>query len=190
MANTCIKCGNPGDLIRGKQDFCQACFYSLTADARWRLRFPGSRKAARRKYYMANRVQIMADTNARRRRNPAQTRLARRLWKQRQYRTNPVFRIAHIMRERIRRVLRGAKNVRTEDTIGGAQNLRDHIEAQLPVSWTWENHGTVWEIDHIKPISKFDLTDPQQLRAAFHYTNTQPLSCADNMKKGCHYLED
>lgn len=60
---------------------------------------------------------------------------------------------------------------------------RAHIEAQFAPGMTWENHGE-WEIDHIKPIAGFDLTDPEQVRACAHYTNLQPLWMADNRSKG------
>jgi len=52
----------------------------------------------------------------------------------------------------------------------------------------WKNHGRqegvrCWEIDHIYPLSELDLTDPEQLRRAQHWSNFQPLSAADNNAK-------
>lgn len=39
----------------------------------------------------------------------------------------------------------------------------------------WEDHGTFgWHIDHIKPVRDFDLTDPEQVKKCFHYTNLRP----------------
>ena len=40
---------------------------------------------------------------------------------------------------------------------------------------TWDNHGEIWEIDHIIPCSKFNLTEEKQQKECFHYTNLQPL---------------
>jgi hypothetical protein len=48
---------------------------------------------------------------------------------------------------------------------------------------TWQNYGSAWHIDHILPLSSYDLADPNQQREAFHYTNLQPLWAHDNMAK-------
>lgn len=50
---------------------------------------------------------------------------------------------------------------------------------------TWDNYGE-WHIDHIKPLSKFDLTNKVQFLEAAHFTNLQPLWAIDNMIKSNH----
>lgn len=56
------------------------------------------------------------------------------------------------------------------------------MEKQFQPWMNWENYGKYngeyffgWDVDHIRPISSFDLTDPEQQKKAFHYTNLQPL---------------
>ena len=48
----------------------------------------------------------------------------------------------------------------------------------------WDNYGTKWHIDHIKPLSNFDLTDKKQLLEAINYKNLQPLWAEQNLSKG------
>lgn len=61
---------------------------------------------------------------------------------------------------------------------------RGYLESRFLDDMSWDNysfHG--WHIDHIVLISFFDLTDKTQVKQCFHYSNTQPLWCIDNIKK-------
>ena len=46
-----------------------------------------------------------------------------------------------------------------------------------------DNHGKDWHIDHVIPLSKFDLNNEEQQLIAFNWRNTMPLSCNENLKK-------
>jgi|Laugresubdmm15sn_1035100.scaffolds.fasta_scaffold00021_25 hypothetical protein len=46
-----------------------------------------------------------------------------------------------------------------------------------------ENHGKEWHIDHVIPISKFDLNNEEEQLIAFNWRNTMPLSCKENLSK-------
>ena len=48
---------------------------------------------------------------------------------------------------------------------------------------SWDNYGE-WHIDHIKPLSKFNLQDREQFLEAVHYKNLQPLWSKENISKG------
>jgi len=63
------------------------------------------------------------------------------------------------------------------------KEFKQHIESQFSEGMSWDNHGE-WHIDHIKPISSFDLTQEAEQKKAFHYLNVQPLWAIDNMRKG------
>ena len=52
----------------------------------------------------------------------------------------------------------------------------------------WGVHG--WHIDHITPLSSFDLTCREQFLKVCHYTNLQPLWAKDNFSKGCKIIPE
>ena len=61
--------------------------------------------------------------------------------------------------------------------------LREWIESRFTKSMTWENYGKVWHLDHIFPISRFDLSDPEQVKVACNWQNLQPLLRKANARK-------
>jgi hypothetical protein len=81
----------------------------------------------------------------------------------------------------------GKKSARTMELVGcTVQELMAYLKARFKPGMAWTNHGE-WHIDHIKPCASFDLTDPEQQKACFHYTNLQPLWGGENIRKGAKY---
>ena len=60
--------------------------------------------------------------------------------------------------------------------------LKIHIESQFKNGMTFDNYGD-WELDHIYPISKFNLNDINEVKKCFNYKNIQPLWKLENIKK-------
>lgn len=120
--------------------------------------------------------------------------------KRRQYKENPeIFEIRrkrYIERypeEKIRRALRIRllQAVKSNQKSGSAvrdlgcsiDEFKSYLESKFQPGMTWNNHGK-WHIDHIIPLSKFDLTKRKELLKACHFTNMQPLWAFDNLIKG------
>lgn len=62
--------------------------------------------------------------------------------------------------------------------------LKSYLEKQFKDGMTWKNWGKKgWHIDHVKPLSSFDLTDSNQFAKAVHYTNLQPMWAEENLSK-------
>lgn len=103
------------------------------------------------------------------------------------YRKNNNTRIAHCLRTRLKSVLKGKvkRGSAVRDLGCSIDELKTHLESMWQPGMTWENHGVhCWHIDHIYPLSKSDLVNPEELRKACHYTNLQPLWWQDNIAKG------
>jgi hypothetical protein len=60
--------------------------------------------------------------------------------------------------------------------------FKKHLESLFKPGMSWENRSQ-WHLDHIRPCASFDLTDPEQQKKCFHYTNFQPLWWSENLSK-------
>jgi hypothetical protein len=111
---------------------------------------------------------------------------------------NSNFRLKKIARCRIYNAIKRLGNVekpriryRTEKMVGCTiEQLKAHLEAQFKRGMTWDNHGSLWHIDHIIPMAHFDVTDENQLLAASHYTNMQPMWAHENLAKSDKLQKD
>ena len=103
------------------------------------------------------------------------------------YKADVHFRLSCCIRHRLREALKhNYKNSGAVRQLGCTpQELRLYLESKFQPGMTWRNWGVHgWHIDHIIPLSSFDLLDPVQLVRACHYTNLQPLWAEENLKKG------
>lgn len=57
-----------------------------------------------------------------------------------------------------------------------------HIESQFKNDMNWDNHGEIWQLDHIVPLS-LGAGDKDFLLKLCHYKNLQPLYNYDNKIK-------
>lgn len=109
------------------------------------------------------------------------------------YHTNEHFRIRYLLSSRIRETMiqqNCRKNNKTLELLGcSLEFFREHIESQFEDWMNWENHGVwskeskTWHLDHIIPCASFDLSNDEDIKKCFHYTNLQPLEAMENIKK-------
>ena len=110
-------------------------------------------------------------------RNHADTRARRR--------NDPEFKLITNMRSRLSVALRGkSKSQTTRQLIGiDFETFSKWIEFQFEVGMTMEGYGLIWHIDHVLPISSFNLLDEEELHKAMNWANLRPLSPFKNIKK-------
>ena len=92
------------------------------------------------------------------------------------------------LRDRLREITAGRmRSKRAAELVGcSPSELKAHIESLFMAGMSWDNRSE-WHIDHKRPCSSFDLTDPKQVAACFHYSNLQPLWALDNLRKAAKY---
>jgi hypothetical protein len=100
--------------------------------------------------------------------------------------SNPEYKVFIACRKRISGIMKKqGERSKTSMLLGCSKKfLRSYLESQFKEGMTWDNYGrSGWHIDHIYPCSAFDLTDPEQIRQCFHYSNLQPLWENENCSK-------
>lgn len=57
------------------------------------------------------------------------------------------------------------------------------IESSFKHDMNWENYGKLWHIDHVIPVSIFDLTNDFDIKFCFNWKNTRPLYSHINVSR-------
>ena len=112
-------------------------------------------------------------------------RTSKRAYEKRKLSNDIQYRLACRLRRRLSQALKGIyKSGSAVHDLGcSIEKFKVYLESLFQSGMSWDNYGE-WHIDHIIPLSKFDLTDREQLLKACHYTNLQPLWAEDNLRKG------
>jgi len=202
MVKTCTKC----KIEKGLPDFnrCKKGKYGVEARCRlcqkeWREANKECLSVQKREYYEDNRERIKNKMNKRYQENKAAaSAYGRERYKKNReiltknhikYHNNRIktdisYKLSCYLRSRLRYAIKSSakKGSAVRDLGCSVEFLKKHLESQFQEGMTWANHGK-WHIDHKRPLSKFDLTDREQLLEACHYTNLQPLWAIDNLIK-------
>jgi hypothetical protein len=98
------------------------------------------------------------------------------------------YRLANCLRARLGAALWGRQKVGSavRDLGCTVEFLKQYLESRFLLGMSWDNYGKgagKWNIDHVRPLSRFDLTDRKQFLELCHFSNLQPLWQPDNYKK-------
>lgn len=99
--------------------------------------------------------------------------------------TDPAYRLANTWRSRIGQAIRNYEKSDSSENLLGCSwdQFLGHLELRFEPGMCWDNYGQ-WHVDHIRPLARFDLSKPEEQRAALHWSNHQPLWAKDNLSKG------
>lgn len=148
-------------------------------------------RESKRRYRDKNREEIN-----RRARNSVRKPISKeklKEYKKREYdkiKNNPYLKLIHYTRARLNSVLKGG--TKTFSVSGcilfSREEFMNHIESLFTEGMSWENYGKEgWHIDHIRPLSSFDLYQEDQVIEANSLANLQPMWGSENCSKGSYY---
>lgn len=122
-------------------------------------------KAARRRYWQGERGKQASS----------------RAWRK------PTARLAKALRTRLYQALaQGKAGSAVRDLGCSLEDLKRYIEALWEPGMSWDNWGQgpgTWQIDHVRPLCSFDLTDRKQVKEACCFINLHPLWHEDHARK-------
>lgn len=96
-------------------------------------------------------------------------------------------RLEQAIHRRLKNTAKTSELIPFRELVGcNSRELAAHLESLWKPGMDWSNYGWgngKWQLDHIRPICSFDRTSREGLKAAFHFSNTQPLWHEENMEK-------
>jgi hypothetical protein len=98
-------------------------------------------------------------------------------------RDDPKYILHKRVRSRIHDALFGRKTKHTHEYLGCTREEYINWLLNNENGYDLDNYGAEWHIDHVIPLSKFDLEKEEDIYLAFNWRNTMPLSAEENLSK-------
>ena len=156
----------------------------------WRKKNPEKYREYWKEWTKNNPEKVRESDKKYRKNNPEKCRASRKEYERNKRANDPKFRLNHSITKAIWESLKGNKAGRKWETLVGytLQDLIKHLESLFESWMTWDNYGE-WVIDHIRPISLFNFTLPEdkEFKECWALENLQPLEAIANIKKSNNY---
>jgi len=131
-------------------------------------------------YYQANKEKVKA--------HQSQPHIKERRNKRHRerYKNDPQYKAACILRGMLRRVRNGEAKTESALVLVGCttEELWEHLENSFVDGMTVQNHGEVWHIGHIEPLSGFDPTNDEHVKRVNHFSNLKAQFKEENLSDG------
>ena len=187
----CIHCGKSYLPNSNRQKYCKNC-KNIQQLSYWRNN-KDKRKIIDQKRYIKNKDIILKQHKIWADKNKEHLRKYNSEYRKNRKEKDISFKIRLLCRTVINRciILGSTKDKHTFDILGYTpEMLKQRLEMNFKSDMNWGNHGTLWHIDHVKPLCKFNFVLPdgtpdyEQIRLANSLANLQPLYVEENLSKG------
>jgi hypothetical protein len=144
-------------------------------------------------YYQKNRKKIQQLHGEYNQKNKTKIRQYKTTWQRHRRIINPKYRLNENIGSAISRCLVNKKAGRKWKILVdySLEELIQHLERQFNIKMNWNNYGSYWVVDHIKPKSLFNFTSPDDLefKQCWALKNFRPLEKIENIKKSNNYID-
>jgi len=97
---------------------------------------------------------------------------------------DPAFKLAGGLRSKMYKFMNGIQSQTASNLLCCTKDdFVEWMKFQLKPGMTMENHGSLWHMDHVIPVARFDLTVPEEQQRCWHWSNFQPMNGSENMSK-------
>lgn len=142
-------------------------------------------------YYENNKEKLIWNAKKWQKENPEKYRKRINRWRIKKRKINPKFHLDTNISPAIYFCLKKRKAGRKWQELVGytLEDLITHLENQFDNKMNWNNYGSYWVIDHIKPRSLFYYKNPEdeEFQNCWALKNLRPLEKIENIKKSNHY---
>lgn len=153
---------------------------------KWEKANPDKVLERSRRFYKNNKQKLRKSNLERYHKNKEKINKYHTAYTNKKYNEDINYKLQHNLRTRLNSALKNnSKKGKTISYLGcSIEELKKHLESQFIEGMSWENWSRDgWHIDHIMPLSSFDLSKEEEIKKACHYTNLQPLWARQNLQK-------
>lgn len=189
IRKNCLRCGEKLVITKYTtiKKYCATCRKELTKIAirNWQKNNPDRISEIKKMSYYKDHEKSKKRCRDWRAKNKEKFRKQKKIQYARK-KGDPIFRLNNSMRVCIGKALRGFKNGKHWEALTGytVTNLKTHLESMFDDKMTWDNYGSYWHVDHVKPLYFFDCSNKKKFKKAWSLLNLRPLEAKANMSKG------
>ena len=137
-----------------------------------------------RKYNEKNKEKLVA----KRQRKEVKERINKRLRERRK--EDPQFRLTNNMRNALKRSLQKAKTKKKQTSFKYFYCSPSFLFERIEKMRVERGLNEDFHVDHMLPLDSFDLSNPEQLKRAWHWSNLQAISPKENLRKSNKVIYD
>lgn len=149
---------------------------------------PEKVKQSQKQYYENNKADIISRSRQDYLINKEERTQTKRKWRRERLLRDELYAAKTKLRRAVSTAfarIRENKPASTQALLGCSyEEAKKHIEGLFKPGMSWLNHGDLWQIDHIRPVSSFTTEDLHLMNLI---TNLQPLWTKDNILKRDKY---